>query len=50
MICVFSKWIKEFLDKKNILAIDKINTKDNVIYLYSDNECVKKAIEEYMTI
>ena len=48
MICVFSKWIKEFLDKSGIVVKDKINTKSVVIYLYEDNELVRKTIKEYM--
>ena len=50
MICVFSKWIKGFLDKSGIIAKDKIITKSIVIYLYEDNELVRKVINEYIYV
>ena len=50
MICVFSKWLKEYLEKNGIESIDKIVTKDNVIYLYEDNELVRKTINKYICL
>ena len=50
MICVFSKWIKELLDKSGIAVKDKIITKSIVIYLYEDNKLARKTIRDYLCI
>ena len=49
MICVHSELIKDYLDKCNISANETIKSGDNVIYIYDENECVNKAIRDYIS-
>lgn len=47
MICVFSEWVKKYLDKQGIKTIKEVKSRDNVIYFYEETEHIKKLIKYY---
>ena len=50
MICVFSKWIKDYLEKVGYKAVDEIGLIGEKIYLYEENEQIKNIILSYLYI